>query len=119
MKVHRDGGALAPMALMRSRNQRPFGEGDLAAPPVLAPHPNRALDLTLRLRELEARASAIAEMNDRALVALILTNAFGRVAEFEPLGAGHFRGKRRARPARRGRACGAKRRQRQTCAPYS
>jgi DNA-binding CsgD family transcriptional regulator len=80
INVHRDDAVLAPMAFMRARN-RPFGDGDLAALQALAPHFNRALRVTLRLRELEARASALAEMTDRALVALVLTDAFGRVAE--------------------------------------
>ena len=82
MNVHRDGAVLAPMAFMRTRKEGPFGDGEVAALRALAPHFNRALRVTLRLRELEARASAIAEMNDRALVALVLTDAFGRVAEF-------------------------------------
>lgn len=81
MNVHRDGAVLAPMAFMRTRKEGPFGDGEVAALRALAPHFNRALRVTLRLRELEARASAIAEMNDRALVALVLTDAFGRVAE--------------------------------------
>jgi DNA-binding CsgD family transcriptional regulator len=80
MNMHRDSAVLAVMAFMRARN-RPFDDGDLAALRALAPHFNRALRVTLRLRELEARASALAEMTDRALVALVLTDAFGRVAE--------------------------------------
>ena len=109
MNVHRDGAVLAPMAFMRTRKEGPFGDGEVAALRALAPHFNRALRVTLRLRELEARASAIAEMNDRALVALVLTDAFGRVAEFERLGARHSRGERRAHPARRRLARRAKR----------
>ena len=81
MNVHRDGAVLAPMAFMRTRKEGPFGDGELAALRALAPHFNRALRVTLRLRELEARASALAEMTDRALVALVLTDAFGRIAE--------------------------------------
>jgi DNA-binding CsgD family transcriptional regulator len=81
MNVHRDDAVLAGMAFMRARKERPFGDGDLAALRALAPHFNRALRVTLRLRELEARASALAEMTDRALVALVLTDAFGRIAE--------------------------------------
>ena len=81
MNVHRDGAVLAPMAFMRTRKEGPFGDVDLAALRALAPHFNRALRVTLRLRELEARASALAEMTDRALVALVLTDAFGRIAE--------------------------------------
>jgi DNA-binding CsgD family transcriptional regulator len=45
-----------------------------------------ALRVTLRLRELEARATALAEMTDRALVALVLTDASGRVAEANGVG---------------------------------
>ena len=81
MNVHRDDAVLAPMAFMRARKEGPFGDGEVAALRALAPHFNRALRVTLRLRELEARASALAEMTDRALVALVLTDAFGRVAE--------------------------------------
>ncbi len=81
MNVHRDGAVLAPMAFMRTRKEGPFGDVELAALRALAPHFNRALRVTLRLGELEARASALAEMTDRALVALVLTDAFGRIAE--------------------------------------
>ena len=81
MNVHRDDAVLAPMSFTRTRKEGPFGDGELAALRALAPHFNRALRVTLRLRELEARASALAEMTDRALVALVLTDAFGRIAE--------------------------------------
>ena len=81
MNVHRDDAVLAPMSFMRTRKEGPFGDGEVAALRALAPHFNRALRVTLRLRELEARASALAEMTDRALVALVLTDAFGRIAE--------------------------------------
>jgi DNA-binding CsgD family transcriptional regulator len=81
MNVHRDESYLAPMAFSRTRRQRPFGEEELRALRALAPHLNRALRVTLRLREMEARASALAGMSDRALSAIILTDAFGRVAE--------------------------------------
>jgi DNA-binding CsgD family transcriptional regulator len=81
MNVHRDDAVLAPMALMRTRKEGPFDDGEVAALRALAPHFNRAFRVTLRLRELEARASALAEMTDRALVALVLTDAFGRIGE--------------------------------------
>ena len=81
INVHRDDAVLAPMAFMRARKERPFGDGEVAALQALAPHFNRALRVALRLEELEARASALAEMTDRALVALVLTDAFGRIAE--------------------------------------
>jgi hypothetical protein len=81
MNVHCDGAVLAPMAFMRTRKEGPFGDGEVAALQALAPHFNRALRVTLRLREMEARTSALAEMTDRALVALGLTDAFGRIAE--------------------------------------
>jgi DNA-binding NarL/FixJ family response regulator len=81
MNVHRDGAVLAPMAFVRTRKEGPFGDVELAALRALAPHFNRALRTTLRLGELEARASALAEMTDRALVALVLTDASGRIAE--------------------------------------
>ena len=81
MNVHRDDAVLAGMAFMRARKERPFGDDEVAALRALAPHFNRALRVTLRLGELEARASALAEMTDRALVALVLTDAFGRIAE--------------------------------------
>jgi DNA-binding CsgD family transcriptional regulator len=80
INVHRDDAVLAPMSLTRARN-RPFGDGEVAALQALAPHFNRALRVTLRIRELEARATALAEMTDRALVALVLTDAFGRIGE--------------------------------------
>jgi DNA-binding NarL/FixJ family response regulator len=81
MIVHRDGAVLAGIAFRRARKEGPFGDGELAALRALAPHFNRALRLTLRLRELEARASALSEMTDHALVALVLTDAFGRIGE--------------------------------------
>jgi DNA-binding CsgD family transcriptional regulator len=81
MNVHRDAAVLAPMAFMRTRKEGPFGDGELAGLRALAPHFNRALRVTLRLRELEARASALAEMTDRALVALVLTDPFGKIAQ--------------------------------------
>jgi DNA-binding CsgD family transcriptional regulator len=80
INVHRDDAVLAPMSFTRARN-RPFGDGEVAALRALAPHFNRALRVTLRLREMEARASALAEMTDRALVALVLTDGAGRAAE--------------------------------------
>ena len=80
MNVHRDDEHLAPMGISRTRRQPPYGADELAALRALAPHLNRALRVTLRLREMEARASALAEMNDRALVALVLTDAFGHIA---------------------------------------
>jgi DNA-binding CsgD family transcriptional regulator len=81
MNVHRDDVYLAPMAFSRTRRQRPFGEAELRSLRALAPHLNRALRVTLQLKEMEARASALAEMSDRALTAVVLTDAFGRVAE--------------------------------------
>jgi DNA-binding CsgD family transcriptional regulator len=81
INVHRDGDVLAPMSFMRTRNERPFDDGDLAALRALAPHLNRALRVTMRLREMEAQASALAETGDRALTALLLTDAYGRVAQ--------------------------------------
>lgn len=85
MNVHRDDVYLAPMAFSRTRRQRPFGEADLRGLRALAPHLNRALRVTLRLKEMEARASALAEMSDRALTAIVLTDAFGHLAEANSL----------------------------------
>jgi DNA-binding CsgD family transcriptional regulator len=81
VNVHRDEALLAPMGVMRARSQRPFDESELRALRALAPHLNRALRVTLQLREMEARAGALAETGDRALTAIVLTDAFGRVAE--------------------------------------
>jgi DNA-binding CsgD family transcriptional regulator len=81
VNMHRDETLLAPMGVMRSRSQQPFGERELRALRRLAPHLNRALRVALRLKEMEAHASALAEMSDRALTAIALTDAFGRVAE--------------------------------------
>ncbi len=85
MNVHRDDVYLAPMAFSRTRRQRPFGEAELRGLRALAPHLNRALRVTLRLIEMEARASALAEVSDRALAAVVLTDAFGRIAEANSL----------------------------------
>ena len=119
MNVHRDDAVLAPMAFMRARKEGPFGDGEVAALRALAPHFNRALRVTLRLRELEARASALAEMTDRALVALVLTDAFGRIAEANSVGARHSRRSRRAPDPRRRTPRGPKRRVRQARAAHS
>jgi DNA-binding CsgD family transcriptional regulator len=81
MNVHRDDATLAPMGFSRTRRQRPFDDGEVGALRSLAPHLNRALRVTLRMREMDARAEALAEMGDRALAAVVLTDAFGRVAE--------------------------------------
>jgi DNA-binding CsgD family transcriptional regulator len=85
MNVHRDDTYLVPMGISRTRRQRPFGEAELRGLRALAPHLNRALRVTLRLREMEARRSALAEMSDRALAAVVLTDAIGRVSEANSL----------------------------------
>jgi DNA-binding CsgD family transcriptional regulator len=85
MNVHRDAAYLAPMGISRTRRQRPFGEEELRGLRGLAPHLNRALRVTLRLREMEARVGALAAMSDRALEAVMLIDAFGRVAEANSL----------------------------------
>ena len=85
MNAHRDDAVFAPMGFLRTRRQRPFGEEELRSLRALAPHLNRALRVTLRLREMEARAAALADMTDRALVALALTDASGRLAEANSL----------------------------------
>jgi DNA-binding CsgD family transcriptional regulator len=81
VNVHRDESVLAPMGFLRTRKERPFGEPELLDLRRLAPHLNRALRVSLRLRELETRAESCAQMADRALVALVLTDATGRIAE--------------------------------------
>jgi DNA-binding CsgD family transcriptional regulator len=82
VNVHRDESVLAPMGFLRTRNERPFGERELIVLRRLAPHLNRALRVGLRLRDMQACADAsAAEMGDRALVALVLTDATGRIAE--------------------------------------
>jgi DNA-binding CsgD family transcriptional regulator/PAS domain-containing protein len=85
VNVHRDEAVLAPMGVLRTRKDRPFGQGEVRSLRRLAPHLNRALRVTLRLREMEARALGLAAINDRALVALVLTDAYGHVAEANSL----------------------------------
>ena len=85
VNAHRDSTVFAPMGLLRGRKERPFGDIELTALRALAPHLNRALRVTLRVREIEARAGALAEMSDRALTAIVVTDAFGRVAEANSL----------------------------------
>jgi DNA-binding CsgD family transcriptional regulator len=85
VNVHRDEMVLAPMGILRTRKERPFGQSELRNLRRLAPHLNRALRVTLRNREMEARASALAEMSDRALSAVVVTDALGRVAEANSL----------------------------------
>jgi DNA-binding CsgD family transcriptional regulator len=85
VNVHRDEAVLAPMGILRTRKERPFGESELRRLRRLAPHLNRALRVTLRNREMEHRALALAEMSDRALAAVVLTDAVGRVAEANTL----------------------------------
>jgi DNA-binding CsgD family transcriptional regulator len=86
MNVHRDSNVLAPMAFFRARKEHPFGDDHLDALRALAPHFNRALRVTIRLREMEARANALAEVSDGTLTALLLTDAYGRVDEVNGLG---------------------------------
>ena len=81
VNVYRDEAVLAPMGILRTRNERPFGLSELHDLRALAPHLNRALRVTLRNREMEARAEALVEMSDRALTAIVVANAYGRVAE--------------------------------------
>ncbi|MBV8441002.1 MAG: helix-turn-helix transcriptional regulator [Hyphomicrobiales bacterium] len=81
MNVHRDSDVLAPMTFLRRRKQSPFDDGHLDAMRALAPHFNRALRVTVRLREMEARANALAEVSNGTLTALLITDACGRVAE--------------------------------------
>jgi DNA-binding CsgD family transcriptional regulator len=85
VNVHRDESVLAPMGFLRTHKERPFGESELLSLRRLAPHLNRALLVTLRLREIEARANASIEMGERALTAIVVTDAFGRVAEANSL----------------------------------
>jgi signal transduction histidine kinase len=85
VNVHRDEMVLAPMGILRTRKERPFGQSEVRNLRRLAPHLNRALRVTLRNREMEARASALAEMSDRALSAVVVTDALGRVAEANSL----------------------------------
>jgi DNA-binding CsgD family transcriptional regulator len=85
MNVHRDNTHLAPMGISRTRRQRPFGEEELRGLRALAPHLNRALRVTLRLKEMEARADALVAGADRALTAIVFADAFGRVAEANSL----------------------------------
>ena len=81
INVHRDAAVFAPMGFLRTRDEPPFGESELFTLSRLAPHLNRALRVSLLLRELEARADACARMGDHALVALVLTDPAGRIAE--------------------------------------
>ncbi len=81
VNLHRDETLLAPMGLLRTRKEPPFGEAEFRGLRHLAPHLNRAIRVNLRLLEMDAQARAAADMADRALVALALTDARGRVAE--------------------------------------
>ena len=81
VNVHRDETTLTPVMLFRKRKQPLFDESARNAMLCLAPHLNRALRVTLRMQEMEARASALVEMSDRALTALVVTDAFGRIGE--------------------------------------
>jgi DNA-binding CsgD family transcriptional regulator len=88
VNVHSDETVLAPMGILRTRKERPFDESELRSLRRLAPHLNRALRVTLRNREMETRAEALVEMSDRALTALVVTDAFGRIAEANRLARG-------------------------------
>lgn len=85
VNVHRDDSYFAPMGVSRTRHQRPFGEEELRSLRALAPHLNRALRVTLRLKEMDARAEALAMGADHALTAIVFADAFGRVAEANSL----------------------------------
>ena len=81
VNLHRDETLLAPMGLLRTRKEPPFGEAEFRGLRRLAPLLNRAIRVNLRLLEMDAQARAAADMAGRALVALALTDARGRVAE--------------------------------------
>jgi DNA-binding CsgD family transcriptional regulator len=81
MDVYRDHRYPAPMGVVHMYKQRPFGDGDLAALRGPPPRFERTLRVTLRLREMEARAEALGEMSDRALTAIVLADALGHVGE--------------------------------------
>jgi DNA-binding CsgD family transcriptional regulator len=85
VNVHRDESVLAPMGFVRTHKERPFSERELFDLRRLAPHLNRALRVTLRLLEMEACADSSAEMGERALTAIVVTDAFGHVAEANSL----------------------------------
>ena len=55
------------MGILRTRKERPFGLSELRNLRALAPHLNRALRVTLRNREMEARAEALVEMSKRTV----------------------------------------------------
>ena len=76
------------MGILRTRRERPFGQSELRSLRGLAPHLNRALRVTLSQREMEARADALVQMSDRAPVAIVLTDPFGRLAEANRLARG-------------------------------
>jgi DNA-binding CsgD family transcriptional regulator/PAS domain-containing protein len=80
--LHRDETLIGPMSVVRRRSQPRFEERERHKLRRFASHASRALRVHLRLRELEAHATA---MGDRALTALALTDAHGRVAEANPL----------------------------------
>ena len=81
VNMHRDERFLAPLGVMRRRSQGLFTDAEVRRLHRLAPHLNRAIRVTLRLKEMEARADAAGEIIDRMNVAIVLTDAAGRVAE--------------------------------------
>ena len=83
--LHRDETLVGPMSVIRERSQRPFEEYELQGLKRLALHISRAMQVYVRLRELEARLHGVSGMSSRALVALVLTDPFGRIAEANPL----------------------------------
>ena len=85
MNVHRDETTLAPVMLFRERKQPLFDESGRDAMRALAPHLNRALRVTLRLKSSRRALQRSAETNDRALAAIVLTDPFGGVAEANSL----------------------------------
>jgi DNA-binding CsgD family transcriptional regulator len=85
VNVHSDEAVLAPMGILRARKERPFGQSEVRSLRHLAPHLNRALRVTLRNREMEARSDALAESVNRVLTAIVLTDGFGRIAEANSL----------------------------------
>src|ERR1700722_4134178 len=81
VNVHRDETVLAPMGILRTRRERAFGQSEVWSLRRLAPHLNRAMRVTLSHKQMEARASALVGMSDRALSAIVVTDPLGRVTE--------------------------------------
>jgi DNA-binding CsgD family transcriptional regulator/PAS domain-containing protein len=84
LTLMRDEKGVAAVAFLRGAQAGPFLPRELDLLRALAPHLQRAMQLTLRIAELEARSSALAEVLSASPTSTLLTDAEARVIFLNP-----------------------------------